>query len=87
MSRRRSRRRSENKQPVGLPQLERKVLRNRFAPVEPLDEEQIDAIHNASMTLLEEQGIEVLGDLALEKFRAAGAQVDSDGMYEWTEIW
>ncbi len=65
---------------VALPQLERRVLRNRFAPVEPLDKEQIELIHNASMQLLEEQGIEVLGDLALDTFRKGGAEVSDDGL-------
>lgn len=66
--------------PIAFPQLERKVLRNRFAPVDPLSDEQINAIHEATMTLLEEQGIEVLGDMALDKFRQAGAEVDDDGI-------
>ena len=79
--RRRRRARKEGAAPkIALPQLERRVLRNRFAPVEPLDEEQIDLIHEASMTLLEEQGIEVLGDMALDLFRKAGAEVDADGV-------
>ena len=65
---------------IAFPQLERQVLRNRFAPVEPLDEEQINLIHEASMTLLEELGIEVLGDTALDVLRKGGAEVDNDGM-------
>ncbi|WP_424945753.1 trimethylamine methyltransferase family protein [Candidatus Spongiihabitans sp.] len=65
---------------IGLPQLERKKLRNRFAPVEPLDQEQVELIHDASLRLLEQQGIEVLGDQALARFRQAGAVVDADGI-------
>jgi trimethylamine--corrinoid protein Co-methyltransferase len=80
MSRRRKKRSAERRKPVGLPQLERKVLRNRFAPVEPLDDDQINAIHDASMSLLEDQGIEVLGEMALDKFRRAGADVDDNGI-------
>ncbi len=78
--RRKRKRNTEKASSIALPQLERKVLRNRFAPVEPLDEEQINLIHEASMTLLEEQGIEVLGDMALDVLRKAGADVDDDGM-------
>ena len=82
--RRRSRKRSNkdhgNATSIAFPQLERRVLRNRFAPVEPLDAEQIALIHDASMQLLEEQGIEVMGDLALQKFRDAGAEVDATGV-------
>ena len=79
MARSRKRKRKPQAE-IGLPQLERQVLRNRFAPVEPLDEEQLNLIHEASMTLLEEQGIEVIGDKALELFRSAGAQVNDDGI-------
>ncbi len=81
MSRTRRRRRNTEKPAnVPLPQLERRVLRNRFAPVEPLDDEQINLIHEATMTLLEEQGIEVVGDIALDLFRRAGAEVDDGGV-------
>ena len=81
MSRTRRRRRNTDKPArVPLPQLDRRVLRNRFAPVEPLDDEQISLIHEASMTLLEDQGIEVMGDMALQMFRQAGAEVDDDGI-------
>jgi trimethylamine--corrinoid protein Co-methyltransferase len=77
---RRKRNAAEKTTSIALPQLERQVLRNRFAPVEPLDEEQINLIHEASMTLLEEQGIEVLGEQALDLFRKAGADVNEDGL-------
>ena len=59
MARSRKRKRKPQAE-IGLPQLERQMLRNRFAPVEPLDEEQLNLIHEASMTLLEEQGIEAV---------------------------
>ncbi|MCP3877855.1 MAG: trimethylamine methyltransferase family protein [Sulfitobacter sp.] len=62
-----------------LPQLERRALRNRFSPVEPLDAEQLEMIHDASMRLLEEQGIEVMGNQALALFRQAGAELEDDG--------
>jgi len=78
--RRRNRRSRKSPATIALPQLQRQVLRNRFAPVEPLNEEQIELIHNTSMTLLEEQGIEVLGEQALALFRAAGADVADDGL-------
>jgi len=77
---RRRRRKTEKPASIPLPQLERKVLRNRFAPVEPLDDEQIDLIHEATMTLLEEQGIEVVGSIALDLFRKAGADVSEHGI-------
>jgi len=79
--RRRTRKRnSQSAEKISFPQLERATLRNRFAPVEPLDEEQIKLIHDASLTLLEDQGIEVLGDIALDHFRAGGAEVSDEGI-------
>lgn len=80
--RRRNRLREANEsvKKTAIDQLEKQTLRNRFAPVDPLDDEQIDLIHHASMDLLENHGIEVLGDQALEVFRKAGAKVDDDGM-------
>ena len=79
-SRRRRKRSSEPAEKISFPQLERATLRNRFAPVEPLDEEQIKLIHDASLSVLEDQGIEVLGDIALEYFRAGGAEVSDEGI-------
>jgi len=63
-----------------IAQLDRKQLRNRFAPVEALDEDQLSLIHSASMELLEDQGIEVLGKQALSVFKKAGADVEDSGM-------
>ena len=56
------------------------MLRNRFSPIEALSEEQLEVIHDASLSLLEDHGIEVMGDQALDLFRTAGADVDNDGI-------
>ena len=80
----RSRRRRSRQQPAEpasvVRQIERKVLRNRFPPVEALDAEQLEFIHDVSMRIVEEEGIEVLGDMALDLFRQAGASVDAQGV-------
>ena len=81
--RRRSRRgRERNSGPAarGIVQLPRARLVNRFSPIQALDEEQVECIHDASMDILEQQGIGVLGEQALSVFRKAGARVDDDGM-------
>ncbi len=76
-----SRRRGRAKAPaVLIHQLDRKVLRNRFQPLQALDEEQLEFIHDVSMRIVEEEGIEVLGDMALDLFRQAGASVDAQGV-------
>jgi len=65
---------------VAVRQIERKTLRNRFSPIEALDEEQLEFIHNISLRIVEEEGIEVMGDQALELYRRAGASVDAGGV-------
>lgn len=81
MSRTSRRRGRSDKAPLpSFPQLERQRLRNRFSPLQALDEEQLEMLHDASMTILEEQGVEVMGELALQKFRDAGADVSKNGL-------
>jgi trimethylamine--corrinoid protein Co-methyltransferase len=52
------------------------VLHNAFAPVEPLSQDQLMALHEASLRLLEEIGIEFMGPAARRLFREAGAEVN-----------
>ena len=82
MARRQSRkaRRSRAVANTGLPQLPRQILRNHLAPVKPLDEEQLELIHQSSLELIEEQGMEVAGDQALAVYRNAGADVNPSGL-------
>ena len=78
-----SRRRGRKKAPVdsvAIRQIDLKEIRNRFAPIEPLDPEQLEFIHNISLRILEEEGVEVLGDQALALFRKSGASVDDNGV-------
>ncbi len=67
--------------PGELRQLPWATVENRFPPLEPLDGEQLETIHLASLRILEEQGIEVDSADARRLFREAGADVDdSSGM-------
>jgi len=50
--------------------------RNPFAPLEPLTAQQVVALHDASMTILEEIGVDFLDGEALDLWAAAGARVD-----------
>ncbi len=79
-SRRRRGRKGIDAETTVIRQIDKRVLRNRMTPLEPLDEEQLDIIHNMSLRILEEQGIEVVGERALNLFRKAGASVDGDGV-------
>jgi trimethylamine--corrinoid protein Co-methyltransferase len=60
----------------GIPQVPWRRLRNPFRPVEILSADQVEAIHQASLRILSEIGMEVLGDRALDAFTRAGARVD-----------
>ena len=62
--------------PHGLSLAGAPPLRNHMKPIEILSEDQLMAIHEASLDLLEEIGIEFMGAAARDKFRAAGAAVD-----------
>ena len=60
----------------GLPLLPWRRLVNPFRPVEILSADHVEAIHRASLQILAEIGLEVMGDRALDAFAGAGAQVD-----------
>ena len=48
------------------------------APIEPLSEEQVCDIHNASMHVLEEIGVLFLNDEALDYFEEADCLIDRE---------
>jgi trimethylamine---corrinoid protein Co-methyltransferase len=52
-------------------------LVNPYAPFEIISAEQLGQIHNASMTILENIGLEFLDDEAISYWQKAGAVVDS----------
>jgi trimethylamine--corrinoid protein Co-methyltransferase len=62
--------------PNGLSLLGTPPLRNHLKPIEILSQDQLMAIHEASLDLLERIGIEFMGSAARRKFREAGAEVD-----------
>lgn len=84
VSRRRRRRQSTETDTIrsqAVPQLPWRKVDNLYPPMEPLSADQVEAIHNASLDLLENTGMEVMGDEPLDIFRKAGAAVDqSTGM-------
>ncbi len=55
------------------PQLPWRNYRNPYRPIEVLSADQIEAIHLASLSILEEYGIEFLDETARKKAIAAGA--------------
>ncbi|MBP5857386.1 trimethylamine methyltransferase family protein [Marivibrio halodurans] len=73
---RRARGRERRDRDPGIRTLPWQSVENPFPPLEPLSADQVEAIHEASMDLLENHGIEVMGDAALDSFARAGAMVD-----------
>ncbi len=61
----------------GIPQLPPRRLVNPFPPAEVLSADQVEAIHRASLEILRDTGIEVLGDRAMDLLRGAGASIDA----------
>jgi len=72
--------RRRNRQPRergGWGQLPWRRLRNPYRPIEILSDDQVEAIHQASLAILEEIGMDFLHAEALEILRAAGADVEA----------
>ncbi|MEO8468808.1 MAG: trimethylamine methyltransferase family protein [Chloroflexota bacterium] len=69
-------RRRERRTSGGVPRLPWRTLTNPYRPVEILSADQIETIHYASLRILSEVGLEVLGDRAIDLLARAGAQVD-----------
>ena len=72
----RRRRGSPRRNAGAIQQLPWTRVENPFPPVEVLDPEQLEKIHDASLRILEDFGIEVMSADALRRFEAAGADVD-----------
>src|SRR5690606_20727420 len=50
-----------------------------FPPIELFSADRIEAIHEASLTILEEMGVSILHPEARNLYRSAGAEVDEAG--------
>lgn len=62
-----------------VPQLPWRQPCNPYGPVEALSEDNIEAIHQASFSILEDIGLDILSDEARSILRAAGASVEPMG--------
>ncbi len=80
MARRTSRRQAGGRAKGALHQLPWRQVRNRFPPVDILSADQIEHIHNSSLQVLEELGMEVMGESARRLLKDAGADVDDATM-------
>ncbi len=64
---------SSTKPPRKLPQ-----IHNPYAPISVLTRQDLDQIHDASMQILEQIGLEILNERALDLYEAHGARVSRD---------
>jgi trimethylamine--corrinoid protein Co-methyltransferase len=60
-------------------------LQNRFQPLEPLSVDELEQLHNASMRIVEEIGIDFLDREALELWQSAGARVNFQDQHVWID--
>src|SRR5260221_8467460 len=60
----------------GIPKLPWQRVTNPYAPMQLLNEEQMDKRHRTSMRILSELGSQVMGEKVMKTFEAAGAIVD-----------
>ena len=75
--RRRGAERALSKGPAAIPQLPLRRVRNPYPPMALLSDDQVEAIHQASMHILENFGIEVMSPRALSLFEKAGSPTTS----------
>jgi trimethylamine--corrinoid protein Co-methyltransferase len=62
----------------GIAQLPWRTIRNPYRPVEILSADEVETLHRASLRILSEIGVEVLGDRAIDLLAGAGATVDRE---------
>jgi trimethylamine--corrinoid protein Co-methyltransferase len=75
----RARQRHQRRAAGGVPRLPWRRIVNPYTPLEILSADQVEAIHVASLTILRDIGMEVLGGRALDLFEGAGAGVAREG--------
>ncbi len=64
----------------GITQLPWQQIKNSHAPMELLNFDQLDQLHQTSLRILSEAGIRVMADNVIDLFAAAGAIIDRDEM-------
>ena len=79
-SRRRARGRAAGQEPEATRRVDYSHLVNPFIRQPAFSSDQIEAIHDTALRVLEELGIRVLNAEARARFKAAGARVDDDDL-------
>ena len=74
----RARPRHQRRAAGGVPRQPWRRIVNPYTPLEIVSADQVEAIHDASLKILCDIGVEVLGGRALDLFGRAGARVDRE---------
>ena len=74
---REAQRRERRSRGGALKQLPWRSYRNPYKPIEAVSADQLEAIHNASLRVLEEIGIDFLDEPARDRLKKAGAHVEA----------
>ncbi len=74
-------RRVKQPESSALEQLPRRQLRNPFPPIEVLTPEALEAVHDGSMRLLEQTGLQIVNDRARNLMVEQGATIDPETGY------
>ncbi|MEM7653646.1 MAG: trimethylamine methyltransferase family protein, partial [Pseudomonadota bacterium] len=61
---------------AGIPQLPWRSVINPYTPIEILNPEQMDRLHDTSIRILSELGIRVMGEKVMALFEQAGDQME-----------
>lgn len=85
MSRQRTRRERPRQPATPILNLPFRQLQNPLAPYEYLTAEQIETIHQASLHILENIGLDFLDEETLDIWQAAGAKVDRSTHHVWID--
>lgn len=87
MSKRRQRRSAQREQRLASPllRLPFRRLQNPLPPLERISPEQVEALHQASIHILENVGLDFLDEEALRIWEAAGARVDRTSQHVWLD--
>jgi trimethylamine--corrinoid protein Co-methyltransferase len=67
--------------PNAIPQPQFGQVPRGYDPIRVISDDEVEAIHQAALRLLETQGMRVLNGQALELYRQAGARVDGQMVY------
>ena len=85
VTRRRTRRPRRRRTPSPLAHIPWRNLQNTMPPLERLDAEAVERVHEASMKILEEIGLTFMDNEALDLWEQAGAKVDRASQHVWLD--